>query len=437
MDSTEIRNSTETKLKRIAWLSSKDSSKMFGQLIHHFNTKSLKACFDELPAKKARGIDGMGKAQYGENLEENLQNLVQKMKTLSYRMGPVRQVQIPKGDGKGVRSLGISNFEDKIIQKMTHKVLESLYEPLFLECSYGFRPGRGCHGAIKALHQHLFQNDVEVVIDIDIANFFGTISHHKMEEILRTKITDQKFMQYISRMFKAGVLADGDLVMSEEGVTQGSLCSPILSNIYAHEVIDKWFEKVVKVYCKGRVELFRYCDDAVICCQYQRDAERIKEALSKRLTKFDLSLNEKKTRLVQFSRVKANQGVKREAFDFLGFTFYWGKSRKGFFIPKVKTNGSRLCKKLKGINAWAREVRSKAPLKEIWGTFCQKLEGHIQYYGVSFNDKKVSSFRAKAIKIMFKWLNRRSQRKSFKREKFESFMLKFPPPKARVCHVLF
>ena len=234
---------------------------MFGSLVHHFNKKSLRACFNELQANKARGIDGVSKAQYGENLDANLEELVQKMKAMSYRMGPVRQVQIPKDNGKGVRSLGISNFEDKIIQKMTHKILESIYEPLFLKCSYGFRPGRGCHDAVKDLHEHLYKNDVEVIIDVDISNFFGTIPHLKMEEMLRTKITDQKFMQYMSRMFKSGVLADGDLVVSEEGVSQGSLCSPILSNIYAHEVMDNWFEKIVKGHCKGRIEMFRYCDD--------------------------------------------------------------------------------------------------------------------------------------------------------------------------------
>ena len=437
MNSSEIQESTDTKLKRIAWLSSKDPHKKFGQLAHHFNEKSLRVCFKELQAKKARGIDGVSKVQYGENLDANLQELVQQMKAMSYRMGPVRQVRIPKGKGKGDRLLGISNFEDKIVQKMTHKIVESIYEPLFLNCSYGFRPGRGCHDAIGDLHNHLFKNEVEVVIDVDISNFFGTIQTRKLEEILRTKITDQKFMQYISRMFKAGVLADGELVVNEDGVSQGSLCSPILSNIYAHEVIDSWFEKVVKAHCKGRVELFRYADDLLICCQYQRDAERVKEALGKRLAKFGLTLNEEKTRLAQFSKAKVKQGIKQGSFDFLGFTFYLGKSQKGVIIPKVKTQGPRLREKLKRVNVWAREVRSKAPLKKIWTTFCQKLEGHIQYYGVSFNGRRIRIFRMKAIRIMFKWLNRRSQRKSFSWEKFELFMGLYPPPKARICHVLF
>ncbi len=230
---------------------------------------------------------------------------------------------------------------------------------------------------------------------------------------------------------------EGDLTMSEEGISQGSLCSPVLSNIYAHEVIDIWFEKVVKDHCEGQVELFRYCDDLVICCQYQRDSERVKEALGKRLAKFGLALNEEKTRLARFSKVKARKKIQQEAFYFLGFTFYLGKSRKGDVIPKVKTNGSRLRKKLKSINVWAREVRNKAPLKEIWKAFGQKLEGHIQYYGVSFNIKGVKDFHYKAIRILFRWLNRRSQRKSFNWEKFELFMNRYPPPKVRICHALF
>lgn len=437
MDATEIQQSTETKLKRIAWLSSKAPNKVFGQLIHHFNEEFVRVCFDELEANKAKGLDGVDKAEYGKNLEENIKRLVEKMRAMSYRMGPVRQVRIPKTGGKGSRLLGISNFEDKIVQKMIHKVLESIYEPLFLNCSYGFRPGRSCHDAIEALHKHLFMNDVEVVIDVDIASFFGTISHQQLKEILQLKIIDQKFMRYISRMFKSGVLTDGELTISDEGVAQGSLCSPILSNIFAHEVVDKWIEEVAKSHTKGHTKMFRYCDDLVICCQYQKDAERIKEALVKRLAKYGLALNKEKTRMVRFSKIKARQGIKQEGFDFLGFTFYLGKSRKGAVMPKLKTCGTRLRKKLKNVNAWARANRNRSPLKEIWKVFCQKLEGHIRYYGVSFNDKAVSSFRDKAIKIMFKWLNRRSQRKSLDRVKYELFMARFPAPRVRVCHTLF
>jgi group II intron reverse transcriptase/maturase len=211
------------------------------------------------------------------------------MKRMAYRPGPVREVLIPKpGRPKEKRPLGICNFEDKIVQKMMQKVLESIYEPLFLDVSYGFRPGRGCHDAVKALRQHLFQQNVQTVIDVDLSNFFGTIDHGEMEKILREKIKDKRFIRYIIRLFKAGVLAEGDLSVSQEGLVQGSLCSPTLANIFAHYALDLWVTEVVKKHCTGTVELFRYGDDAVICCQYEKDAMRIKKALSQRLDKYKL-----------------------------------------------------------------------------------------------------------------------------------------------------
>lgn len=438
MESSESPFITETKLKRIAWLSQRDPNKQFDCLMHHYNEASLRQCFQELDGTKAVGHDGVDKAKYAEQLNRNIEELMQRMKRMAYRPGAVRQVLIPKpGDKLAKRPLGISNFEDKIVQKMTAKILESIYEPLFLSSSYGFRPGLGCHDAIRALRQYLFQYEVQTVIDVDLANFFGTIDHELLLGMLRGKIRDQRFLRYIVRMFKAGVLANGELSISEEGVPQGSLCSPILANIFAHQVIDQWFEKSVKTHCEGRVELFRYCDDCVICCQYERDAIKIKAAMLKRLAKYKLRLNESKTKLVAFSKSAVSRGIKQQAFDFLGFTFYWGRSRKGVVIPKVKTSGKRMRTKLKRVNEWAREVRNKYQLMLIWAMFCKKLKGHIGYYGVSFNDSCVSAFLDKAVRILFKWLNRRSQKKSFDWAKFELFLQRYPPPKVRVVHSLF
>lgn len=357
---------------------------------------------------------------------------------MGYRPGPVRQVQIPKaGNPKATRPLGIGNFEDKIVQKQTQKVLESIYEPLFLKCSYGFRPGMGCHDAIKDLHQHLFRHEVQAVIDLDIANFFGSISQEEIVNILREKIKDERFIRYIVRMFKAGVLADGELTVSDEGLVQGSPASPIIANIFAHYALDIWIEGVVKAHCKGRVELFRYCDDAVICCQYDEDAARVRSALGKRLAKYSLKLNEDKTKCVSFSRSRYAQGKAQGAFNFLGFTFYWSRSRKGTPIPKVKTCGKTIRAKLKNVKEWSRKVRNKYRLKQIWKAFCSKLAGHIQYFGVSFNHRAVQSFILQAARILFKWLNRRSQRKSFDWEKFELFMENHPLPIVKIYHPLF
>ena len=225
MITTENQYNTDTKLRRIAMLSGEDSKKEYTSLMHYFNSESLLGCFHQLDGKKAIGIDGITKDAYGVNLQNNIDDLINRMKRMAYIPNPVKEVLIPKEGGKpgATRPLGISILEDKIVQKMMQKVLEAIYEPTFYGCSYGFRPGRGCHDAIKALQQHLYKNDVEVVIDIDLGNFFGTIDHGIMKEILSRRIKDPKFMRYIDRMFKAGVLADGDLRIEEAGVPQGSI----------------------------------------------------------------------------------------------------------------------------------------------------------------------------------------------------------------------
>ena len=438
MESIRDSTNTNTKLKRIAWLSANEPEKKFAQLMHHFNKESLAICFHELVGRKAVGIDGIDKACYGENLNNNLKCLIERMKSMAYRPAAVRQVLIPKeGKPGATRPLGISNFEDKLVQKMMQKILESVYEPLFMDCSFGFRPGRSCHRALRSLHQHLYRYKVQTVLDVDLANFFGTIDHRLLLDMLKKKISDKKLLRYIARMFKAGVLADGDLTISEEGVPQGSVCSPVLANVFAHYIIDDWFSSVVKAHCAGQVEMFRYCDDFVVCCEYEHDAQRVKKALKHRLEKFHLTLNEDKTKLVSFAKSSYYSRSKPGIFNFLGMTFYWGKSRKGVIIPKVKTDGQRLRSKLKNVNRWGLVVRNKYPLPVLWKMFGQKLEGHIRYYGMSSNIKSVQKFRYAARQILFKHLNRRSQRKSFTWENFERYERKHPFAKARIYHALF
>jgi len=320
---------------------------------------------------------------------------------------------------------------------MMQRVLESIYEPLFLEGSYGFRPKRGCKDAIKALNQHLWNQPTEVVIDVDLAKFFDTISHQELEKILRNKIKDEKFMRYIIRMFKAGVLSADELRINEEGVVQGSCCSPVLANIFAHYVIDDWFENVVKPRCRGKVKMFRYCDDIVICSQYSKDAERVKEALAKRLAKFKLHMNEEKTNVISFSKRKASQGKKQGTFDFLGFTFFWGKSRKGHMLPKLKTSSKRMRSKLKKFKEWIKSVRTWSEA-DIWERFRQKMQGHFQYFGVSHNRSGIMKFYRAALWLMFKWLNRRSQRRSYTWEKFFLAVNKvYPQPRLKIYWRLF
>lgn len=438
MGTTETLTTTKTKLNRIALLSKGDSKRSFESLIHHFNEESLKECFHELDGKKALGIDGIDKETYGKDLDQNISKLIANMKTMSYRPGPVREVLIPKeGKPGATRPLGISGFEDKLVQKMMQKILESIYDPIFLDCSYGFRPGRGCHDAIRDLQHHLFKSEIQTVIDIDLKNFFGTIDHEILEDILKEKIKDMKFMKYINRMFKAGVLSKGDLKMSDEGVPQGSICSPVLANVFAHYAIDRWIEEMVKPNCKGAVRLFRYADDAIICCQWDGDAKRIREALGKRLGKYKLELNEDKTKQVPFDKRLEAQGVDQGTFDFLGFTFYLGKAKSGRIIPKLKTKAKTMKSKLLKVKEWIKEIKNRKQLSQIWKTFSAKLRGHINYYGVSHNSENVSKFVHEAERIIFKWLNRRSQRNSFTWEQFAIYKKSHPLPAVRLAHRLF
>lgn len=435
MITTEYQVKTGTKLKRIAWLSSKDRGKSFNNLMHLFNEEALTYCYHELDTNKAMRVDGVNKVNYGLNLTENIKELVTKLKNMTYIPGTILEVKIPKEGKPGkYRTLGISNFEDKICQKMMQKILESIYEPIFYKCSYGFRAGIGCHDALRELRQHLDKNEVENVLDIDLANFFCTIDRSIIMKMLQEKIQDKKLLRYIARMFKAGILSEGELIVQEEGIVQGSCASPVLANIFAHYVLDQWFEEVVKQHCKGTVTLFRYGDDAVICCRYKEDANRIKIALAKRLEKYKLKLNEEKTKVVRFSKKGFREDEEQEVFNFLGFTFYLGKSRKGNVIPKVKSCGKRISAKLKRVKDWCKDIRSRKKLTVIWQSFCSKLRGHIQYYGVNFNYKAVRIFVYQAVKILFKWLNRRSQRKSFTWDKFKLFIERNPLPKVRIYH---
>jgi RNA-directed DNA polymerase len=438
MGAPESLSITKTKLKRIALLSGQDPRRSFESLMHHFNEESLKECFHELDGKKAVGVDGIDKDTYGKDLDQNIPKLIARMKTMSYRPGPVREVLIPKeGKPGATRPLGISGFEDKIVQKMTQQILESIYEPIFLECSYGFRPGRGCHDAIKDLQHYLYESEIQTVIDIDLKNFFGTIDHEILEGILKEKIKDTKFMRYINRMFKAGVLSEGDLRMSDEGVPQGSICSPVLANVFAHFAIDLWIEEMVKPHCKGKVKLFRYADDAIICCQYDEDAIRIRKTLAKRLEKYKLELNEEKTKQIPFDKRLVAQGIEQGTFDFLGFTFYWGKARSGRIIPKLKTKAKTMRAKLNKVTEWIKQTKDRKPLKEIWKTFVTKLRGHVNYYGISHNSENVSKFLNEVKKIVYKWLNRRSQRKSFTWEQYAKYITTHPLPTVRIVHKLF
>ena len=387
MDENKSNVSTETKLMRISERSRQDPEGEIKWLMSHYNLESLTSCFTELDGRKALGVDGVSKDAYREDLQANIEQLISRMKTMSYRPGAVREVRIPKEGAPGAfRPLGISNFEDKIVQLMSAKILSAIYESAFRDCSYGFRPKRSCHLAVKSLSAYLHRHECEVVLDVDLKNFFGALNHDVLLGFLRMRIKDDTFLRYISRMLKSGIFKDGSFHVTDEGSPQGNVASPVLSNIYAHHVLDVWFEDVVKKHVLGPVEMFRYCDDLVICCRYRSDGERILKALGGRLNKYSLELKKEKTKLVSFSRKAMVRGDKQGTFDFLGFTFYLGKTLRGNFTAKVRTSRKRFRSELAQVKEWVRRNRS-VPMRRLWTTFVSKLRGHLNYYGISFNTR--------------------------------------------------
>lgn len=437
MHKTKCNSKMETKLKRIAALSSESKNVTFKWLIQHITEENLISCFHKLDGAKALGIDGVSKEEYGVNLEENIRALIERMKNMDYYPAPVRGIKIPKGDGK-FRPLGISNIEDKIVQMMFAKILNAIYEPVFVEESFGFRPGRSCHGAIQNLHSYLSTKNYGAIIDVDLSNFFGTINHRKLIQLLEKKIKDKVFICYIVRMLKAGVLSDGELTLSDDGTPQGSIVSPVLSNIFAHYAIDIFIKENggKDKLSSDNIHMVRYADDLVLCVK-TRDAEKVLNKLKERLKRFSLELNESKTTVVNFSRAFAAKGIDQGAFKFLGFTFYLGAARNGEIIVKIKTNKETYKRKLKAMTEWLRENRNKDRLASLWKTFSSKIRGHIQYYGVSHNFESVRKYVHESKKIFFKWINRRSQRKSFNWKKFDLYMKAFPLPNVRIAHRLF
>jgi group II intron reverse transcriptase/maturase len=434
---TKAFESTETRLKRLKQRCKGDPDIELKWLMPIFDIKGLTSWFHLLDGTKASGIDGVTKREYGENLQTNLQSLLEQMKGLSYRPGAVREVLIPKGDGK-MRPLGICNLEDKIVQTGMAKVLEAIYEPMFYDFSYGFRPGRSCHAAIKDLHKYLYKNRCDCVIDVDIRNFFGSIRHEILINLIGGKIADEVFLRYVSRTLKAGVLRGDQFAVSDEGTPQGSPVSPVLANIFAHYVIDRWFVEMAKPVMRGRVHMVRYADDLVICCELASDASRILTGLKNRLKKFGLEVNGDKTKIVHFDRNGLGRGERQESFDFLGFTWYIGKSLKGGFpLVKVKTSRKRLSAKLRRVREWMSENRHRHRLVTLWTKFRRKLDGHIRYYGVSFNQRNVGSFINSAVKIFFKWINRRSQKRSINWDKFNKFVERYPLPETKTYVYLF
>jgi RNA-directed DNA polymerase len=423
---------TTTGVERIARRARQAPHTRYTSLMHHFTVDNLRACFESLDAKKAVGVDGVTKAMYGQDLEANLQDLHRRLHQMAYRLGPVRRVEIPKEDGS-TRPLGISCVEDKIVQEMVRRLLEAIYEPVFIDTSYGFRPGRSCHDALRQLNHEVMSEPVNWLLDMDLARFFDTMPHTEILAVLSERIADQKFLRLIARMLKAGVQTPGGVVEDELGSPQGSIVSPAIANAFLDHVLDQWFVTVVRQHCRGYCALIRYADDALAVFERDDDARRVWRVLPLRLGKFGLRLNTEKTRLLAFGKRQAwrafRDGTRLPTFDYLGFTHYWGRSRTGKARLKRKTSKKRLRRALVEINTWLRQERNARQLPDLWQALSRKMRGHFNYFGVTDNSPALYRFARAVQRLVLKWLNRRSQRRSFTWESFCRYAKRHPLPR--------
>jgi len=407
-------------------LSAKDLQKKFNNLFCHITVVNLREAFHALNGSKANGIDGITKRDYARKLDENLADLVERLHKGTYRPLPKKRVFIPKANGKQ-RPIAISAFEDKLVEWLLAKLLSSVYEPLFIRNSFGFRPRRSAHDAIKAAFCSLKDNKRPHVVEIDLAKFFDTVSHRKLMRLVKRRITDPRIHGLIARFLNAGVLdQEGNLETNDVGTPQGSVMSPVLANVFLHYALDQWFTE--NYASKGAI-IVRYADDAVFIFEKEEEANVFKDELKPRLEAFGLQLNEDKSGIIHIGKTSGNM------FHFLGFTFYWGKMR-GNAKPqfRVKTEKGKLFKKIQDYQDWLKENRSSLKLDSIWRITAAKLRGHYNYYGVHTNRHKLNHYYYSTIGLLFKWLNRRSQRKSFTWDRFKKRLqynpLPTPPPVA-------
>lgn len=426
----------ETQLTRITELAKANHDMVFTSLAHLLNERNLKQCHYELPSGKATGINGVTKEDYEEKLDENIKRLVERLKKKAYRPVPVKRTYINKPGSKKKRPLGIPDHEDKIVQRAIAKILNAIYENDFLNSSFGFRPNRSCHDTLKILNVYIEKRSTNYIVDADIKGFFDNVSHDWMMKFLKHRINDASLLRIIARFLKGGYMEEGKYFDVDKGTPQGGVISPILANVYLHYVLDLWFEKVVRKQCKGQAHIVRYADDFVCCFQFRSDAEAFYSALIKRLKMFNLEVAEDKTSIITFGRYaesecRSNGQGKPPTFDFLGFTHYCSKSKKGNFRVKRKSSQKKVKAKLKKQKDWLKANRTM-DIQDIMDRLRRSLHGYYNYYCITDNVRTVKKFFDCIKQLLFKWMNRRSQRKSFSWDKFNLFLRKYPLPYPRV-----
>lgn len=437
MAETPISEDISTRLQRIAKLAQEDPNRAFLSLAHHIDIELLREAYRRTRKNGAPGIDGQTAEEYEANLEANLQSLLDRFKSGRYQAPPVLRVHIPKGDGDKTRPIGIPTFEDKVLQRAVAMVLGAVYEQDFLDCSYGFRPGRSAHQALNSLWHEVMKMGGGWVYEVDIQSFFDELDHGQLRSFLDRRVRDGVLRRTIDKWLKAGVMEEGRLSHPESGTPQGGVISPLLANVYLHEVLDTWFEQEVRPRLKGRACLLRYADDFVLVFEQERDAHRVAEVLAKRLARFGLRLHPVKTRLVRFHRPRRGASPDRSerpgTFDLLGFTHYWGKALTGSWVLKRRTSKDRMRRSLRRLNEWCR-LHRHYPRPWQHEQLSRKLRGHDNYYGIAGNFRALVRLREQLQRIWRRWLNRRSQRKGVPWKLFREYLKRSPLLGPRITH---
>ncbi len=427
------RTSWLIKLERIGELSAQNREVVFNNIGHLVNVDMLKEQYRLLDEKKAVGVDKVTKADYGVQLDKNVNELIKRIRRGTYRPKPARITEIPKEDGS-TRPLAISCLEDKLVQLAISALLIKIYEPLFLPCSYGFRPSQSCHDALRALMSSVFPNINGAIVEIDLRKYFNSIPHSVMMDFLRRKISDQRFLKLVEVLMTAPIIDGKRYIKNTCGCPQGSIISPIMANIFLHYAMDEWFETIKHTHLRGRAELIRYADDMVFAFERQDEAKRFFNVLPKRLSKYGLEMHAEKSQLIRAGLRAAQrahqQGSRLPTFNFLGFTCYWGQSRKGFWRLKLTSRRDRFTAKLKGLREFLRDNLNTKHTGETLKTVMRVVRGWINYHNVSDNGRKVEAFRKHCMRIIFKWINRKGGRRSMSWDRFNQVLKAIGFPKA-------
>jgi len=435
MQGTEPGKALSTELNRLSGIAARDTRAKFTSLAHLLTEDFLKECHRELNHQAAAGIDQVSYASYGEKLDQNIGGLVNRLKEKRYRAYDVRRVWIPKPEGR-VRPLGILVLEDKIVQRGVAKIISAIYEQDFLDVSYGFREGLNGHDALKALELSIMRSGINYLVDVDIKGYFDHVDHKWLIRMIRERIVDRTILRLIGKWLRVGVLEEGKRVRNEVGVPQGGVISPLLANIYLHYVLDLWITRKVRKELAGRIYLIRYGDDFVIGCTERGDAQKVWEILPDRLKQFGLELSPEKSRLIEFGKraylERKEKGGGLDTFDFLGFTHYMTRNRRGGVKLGRKTIGKRYRRTLVALNDKLRSLRNLLPFRKLHRYLGQVLKGYYNYYGFAGNMATLNKFAYSVERMWYKWINRRSQRKSFNWKEFQGLLKRFPLPRPRI-----